>query len=382
LTLLIILTGSIGRSVTGGQAWANLHYLLGLRALGHDVYYLEDAGDWSETYDWRTQCNTDSLDHPARFLRETLESHGFADKWMYRTSHDCRGMSLDRLRQLCRCADLLLIRGVPMLRWRQEYDEPRRRAFIDVDPGFTQLRLLNQEPAFVETIAHCESLFTFATQIGQPGCKIPTAGRAWRPTVPPVDREAWPPAPPVAHEALTTIVRWRGVHDVKFDGIQYGQRDKEFPKFFALPSLTGTPFRVALIGGGREALTSHGWEVVDGGDATANLDNYREFIVRSRAEFGVAKQCYVETRGGWISDRSVSYLAAGRPVIVQNTGVGDEFLSGRGMITFHQVDEAVAAVAEVNAHYQEHAAAALSLARDCYDAQQVLSRLIDEATVS
>jgi hypothetical protein len=377
--LIVIVTGTIGRSVTGGQAWANLHYLLGLRALGHDVYYVEDVGDWSETYDWQTQCNTNSLDHPAGFIREVLDRHGFADRWIYRTTNDCRGMSPAQLQQLCSEADLLLIRGVPMLTWRKEYNEPRRRAFIDVDPGFTQLRLLNQEPAFVETIARCESLFTFATQIGRPGCLIPTAGRQWKPTVPPVDRDAWPAAPPAASEPFTTIVRWRGVHDVELDGVRYGQRDKEFPKFFALPSLTGTPFRVALIGDGRVQLESHGWEVVDGGEATANLDSYRDFIVRSRAEFGIAKQCYVETRGGWISDRSVSYLAAGRPVIVQDTGVGDEFPRGRGMLTFRNVDEAAAAVAELESHYEEHAADALLLAKDYFDAKHVLAQLIADA---
>jgi hypothetical protein len=198
----------------------------------------------------------------------------------------------------------------------------------------------------------------------------------WHPTVPPIDLDAWPVAPLPGSAPLTTIVRWRGVHDVELNGVRYGQRDKEFPKFFDLPRLTGAGFRIALIGGGRVELESHGWEVVDGGDATSTLDSYRDFIIRSRAEFGIAKQCYVETCGGWISDRSVSYLAAGRPVVVQDTGADETLTQEGGMLTFGNLDEAVSAIADLNANYDHHAAQAAQLAMDHFDAKAVLTRLL------
>ena len=380
--LIIILAGTIGRSVTGGQTWANLHYLLGLRALGHDAYYLEDVGEWSETYDWRTQCNTNSLDHPANYIDHALSAHGFGNKWIYRTNDDCRGMSIAQFGELCEQADLLLIRGVPILVWRPDYDAPRRRAFIDVDPGFTQIRLANREPAFVETMAHCESVFTYATRMGRPDCTIPSAERIWHPTVPPIDLDAWPALTPIPTAPWTTIVRWRGVNDVQHNGVRYGQRDQEFPKFFGLPHATGARFRIALIGDGRTALEVNGWEVVDGGEATPDLESYRRFISDSRGELGIAKQCYVDTRGGWISDRSVSYLAAGRPVIVQDTGIGDWLSVGRGVLTFQSYGDAAAAVADLEANYELHAASARQIAERFFDAKHVLGKLLDEANNS
>jgi hypothetical protein len=380
--LIIIVAGTIGRSVTGGQAWANLHYLLGLRALGHDVYYLEDVGQWSETYDWQNQCNTASLDYPANYIDSALAAHGFGDKWIYRTSDDSRGMSLGRFYELCEDADLLLIRGVPMLVWRSEYDAPGKRAFIDVDPGFTQIRLANQEPACVETFARCENLFTYGIRIGRSDCPIPSVGRVWHATFPPIDLDAWPALPLCKGAPLTMIVRWRGVHDVQYNGVQYGQREKEFPKFLDLPRETGGSFQVALIGEGRELLEKHGWKVVDGGQATQDLDAYRKIIAESRGEFGVAKNCYVDTRSGWFSDRSASFLAAGRPVVIQETGIGEWLPVGLGVLTFQSVGEAASAVAELYANYEWHALHARQIAETYFDATRVLGKVLIDAGVS
>jgi hypothetical protein len=377
--VIVILAGTIGRSVTGGQAWANLHYLLGLRALGHEAYYLEDVGSWSETYDWQSQENTTSMDYPARFINDSLTPYGFGDRWAYRSTDEGRGIPLANLKELCRAADLLIVRGVPLLSWRDDYDLPRRRAFIDVDPGFTQLRILNNEPALAETVANCETLFTFATAIGQPQCLIPDVGRKWRPTLPPIHSAAWSSVPAAVDAPFTTIVRWRGVHDVELRGVRYGQRDQEFPKFFDLPQRTGERFRIALLGDGRAALEAHGWEVVDGGDATTTIGSYRNFILQSKAEFGIAKQCYVEMRGGWISDRSVSYLAAGRPVVVQDTGVGEEFCNDIGFVTYRTAGEAAAAVIDVSENYQAHAQRTSALIGSHFEAERVIAKLLAAA---
>jgi hypothetical protein len=146
-----------------------------------------------------------------------------------------------------------------------------------------------------------------------------------------------------------------------------------------MPRLTGELFRVALLGDGRSALATHGWDVADGGEVTTTTDSYRSFIVQSKAEFGIAKQCYVDMRGGWISDRSVCYLAAGRPVVVQDTGVSDEFRGKSGFLTYRDRDEAVAAIAEVSTDYAFHAAGANALARDRFDAPLVVDQLVKAA---
>src|SRR5205814_1639231 len=126
-----------------GQAWANMQYLAGLRSLGHEVVYLEDCGKCKSSwvYNWETQEWTDDVSYPAAFVRACLESLGFADRWMYRAGNECQGMALERFLSICSEADLLIMRAVPVWVWRAEYDRPRRRVFIDVDPGFTQMKM-------------------------------------------------------------------------------------------------------------------------------------------------------------------------------------------------------------------------------------------------
>jgi hypothetical protein len=374
--MLIVLAGSIGRSVTGGQAWANLQYLLGLRALEHEVYYLEDSGQWSIVYDWEAGQPTWDADYPAGYIRDVLQCHGWGERWAYRTADESRGLSIAAVRELCAAADLLLIRGIPFLQWRPEYDLPKRRAFIDIDPGFTQIRLANNEPAFAETIAKCEDLFTFAQRIDRPDCKIPRVNRRWLPTLPPVFLDGWPFVSPGATANFTTIARWRGMKDVHYEGVVYGQRDREFPKFLELPRRTGQPFLLALTGGGESECQQHGWEIVPGWMASKSPDDYRRFVQQSRAEFGVAKHCYVETRGGWFSDRSVCYLASGRPVVVQDTGLSDWLPTGAGVLAYRTLQDAVAQVQAVNSDYESHHMAARKIAQEYFDSAGVLQRLL------
>src|ERR1041384_1173101 len=132
----IIVAGTIGRSGLGGQAWAVLQYLLGLRALGHDVFYLEDCGESSWAYNWHTNEWTAELDYPAAYVRDCLEPFGFAGHWIYRTNDGAFGMALHDFLEVCSKAELLIVRAVPLWVWREEYELPKRRAFIDVDPGF------------------------------------------------------------------------------------------------------------------------------------------------------------------------------------------------------------------------------------------------------
>jgi hypothetical protein len=376
--MLIVVCGSIGRSVTGGQAWANLQYLIGLRALGHDVYYLEDVGDWSRTYSWEEGQHTDSLDYPSDFIRRSLEPYGFGDRWAYRVGRESRGRSIEEIRALCAEADLLLVRGIPFIVWRPDYDLPRRRAFIDVDPGFTQVRLANGEPAFAETLGKCERLFTISQRIGKPDCDIPAAGRVWNSTLPPVALEAWPVTPAPKDAPFTSVIRWRGFKDVKYRGKEYGQRDREFPKFIDLPAQSRQSFQIALTGGGAEKLTKAGWKVVEGWRTSRTTESYRSFIQDSRAEFGVAKHCYVATRGGWFSDRSVCYLASGRPVLVQDTGLGWLPL-GSGVLTYATAREAIHQIECINADYRSHQTSARALATTLFSTKRVLPQLLNQA---
>lgn len=376
--MIIIVAGTIGRSGLGGQAWAVLQYLLGLRALGHDVFYLEDCGVESWAYDWEQGDATTELDYPANYVRACLEPLGFAGKWIYRANAGTRGVPLQEFQSICAAADLLVMRAVPMWVWRPEYDGPRRRAFIDVDPGFTQFSIANGDKGIAQGIARCERRFSVGQRIGASDCPIPVDAGPWIPTLPPIYLPAWPRCTSDATE-FTSIIRWQGFREATHNGAAYGQRDKEFPKFFAVPKLTAQPFRVALIGE-PDLLEQHGWAVTAGDAVSRTTDSYRRFIQASRGEFCVPKHAYVATRGGWFSDRSACYLASGRPVLMEETGVSACLASGEGLVTFTDLPSAVDAVRRVDAHYAEHCTAARALAQEVFNSNRVLLQFLDAAT--
>lgn len=374
----IICSGTIGRSGLGGQAWATLQYLLGLRALGHEVYYLEDCGDTTYVWDWEKAEWNYGLDYPAAYVHACLAPFGFGEHWIYRTDAGSRGMPLERFTDVCRAADLLVLRAVPLWVWREEYDLPRRRAFIDVDPGFTQIAIANGDKGIAEGLARCERRFTVGQRIGAENCLIPQNGGPWLKTLPPVFLPEWPMAQsPATH--FTSVMRWQGFRDTKHGGVAYGQRDKEFPKFIALPKFTPQPFRLALMGAKPEELTRHGWEVAPGEIISKTPASYREFIQQSRGEFGVPKHGYVETRSGWFSDRSVCYLASGRPVMMEDTGLADWLPAGAGLVTFHDLSSAQAAVETINHDYANQRRAARALAEKHFSTERVLPDFLEQA---
>jgi len=175
------------------------------------------------------------------------------------------------------------------------------------------------------------------------------------------------------------VMQWRGFHEVVHDGVRYGQKDAEFPKFMELPRLTPQPLRLALTGAAPDEFEQHGWEVVPGWVPARTPASYRAFVQGSRAEFGVAKHGYVASRAGWFSDRSVCYLASGRPVLVEDTGIADFLPVGEGVLTFDDPDAAAAGIEEINRDYERHRRAARRLAQDYFSADRVLPRLVEEA---
>jgi len=380
--MTIIVAGTIGRSGLGGQAWAVLQYLLGFRALGHEVYYLEDCGISSWAYDWDKSEWTDSPEPPAAYVRDCLEPFGFGKQWVYRTNDRVLGMDEREFLKVCDRAELLLVRAVPLWVWRNEYYLPKRRAFIDVDPGFTQATMLNGDKGWSDGVARCEKRFTVGQCVGLNKCLIPQALGPWTATVPPVYLDEWPEQPPKTPKKtadFTSVIRWQGFRDQKYDGAVYGQRDRSFPKFFSLPSKLDATFRVALLGTEPETLTRHGWEVVPGEVISKTPQTYRHFIQQSRAEFCVPKHGYVAMWSGWVSDRSVCYLASGRPVLMEETGVSERLPTGLGFLTFKDFDEAVVLAAEIQSQYEWHAHAARLTAQKVFSTNNTLPKLLADA---
>ena len=374
----IIVSGTIGRSGVGGQAWASLQYLLGLRALGHDVYYLEDCGRSSWVYVWEQQDWTHELEYPAAYVQACLAPFGFGARWIYRDNYRALGMGLDQFLDVCASADLLLLRAVPFWAWRKEYDGPRCRAFLDVDPGFTQITMANGDSGWVEGIARCEKRFTYGQRLGAADCAIPDVGGPWLKTVPPVFLPEWPVAQGDATR-FTSIMRWQGFREVTHQGVAYGQRDKGFSSYLDLPKSTHQKLRLAQMGLQPEFLASRGWEVLPGEVISCTPSSYQDFIQRSRAEFGVPKSGYVAMRGGWFSDRSVCYLASGRPVLIEDTGLHDWLRVGQGVVTFSDRAGALAGIELINSEYARHRRAARRLAEEVFATDRVLPALLNAA---
>jgi hypothetical protein len=379
--MIVVFAGSIGRFPVGGHAWVDLQYLLGFRELGCEVYYLEECGEGSWVYDWEAEKLTTDLAYPTSYLSSCLEPTGLGDRWIYRAGDASVGMDVREFREVCEAADLLLVRGCPLELWRDEYTAPRRKAFVDSDPGFTQFKLARRHSAMSATVDRCDRLFTVGGCVGSRTCSIPTVGREWIPMLPPVCLSAWPEAQHDDATHFTSVMQWRSYDEVTHEGTTYGNKNLEFPKFMDLPQRTKQPLRIAVTGLPPSRLSERGWDVVVGWKAVWSAEDYRQFVLRSRGEFGVAKHGYVSTRGGWVSDRTACYLAAGRPALVQDTGQGDWLPVGEGLLTFQTLEGAVQGIECINSDYSCHRAAARRLAEEHFSATRVLSSVLDASLI-
>jgi hypothetical protein len=371
--LKVVLAGIIARYPFGGVTWCSLMYLLGLRDLGHEVFYVEDTGEC--VYD--PVANTRSLDpgYGTRYIHDALAPHGLGDRWAF-VNYDgsYHGRTADEVRRYCADADLFLDLSGGSWFWRDEYLKIPRKAFIDSDPGFTQLAIAKGEPWYVEFFQRFDRLFTFGANIGTTASPIPTGAFEWRHTWQPVTLGHWRPATR-PRDRFTSVMTWR---IESFEDVD-GNKDQEFVRYIDLPSRTSQPFELA-VNGPRALLERHGWGTVDAMAVSRTPEMYRDFIHGSRAEFGVAKRTYVANRTGWFSDRTECYLASGRPALVQDTGWTAHLPHGEGLLAFSTPEEALAGIDRINSDYARHARRAEEVARECFDAGRVLTRLIDEAS--
>jgi hypothetical protein len=368
----ILFAGIIARYPFGGVTWCSLMYLLGLRALGHEVFYVEDTGEC--VYDPIQNTRATDPSYGTRYIQSSLEPFGLGDRWSF-VNYDgsYHGRSADEVRRYAAGADLFLNLSGGSWFWRDEYARIPHKAFIDSDPGFTQLAIAKAEPWYVEFFRRFDHLFTFGSNIGTPSSEVPTGPFAWHKTWQPVSLDDWANNL-TPHDRFTTVMTWQ----IESFADVGGNKDQEFLKYLDLPSRTRQPFELA-INGPQRLLRDHGWGTVDAMAVSRTPEGYREFIQQSRAEFGVAKHTYVATRSGWFSDRTECYLASGRPALVQDTGWTAHLPSGEGLLAFSTPDEAVAGIDAINADYPRHAARAREIAREHFDARRVLPLLVEEA---
>ncbi len=380
-SLRIIVTGLIAQYPLGGMTWHYLQYVLGLARLGHDVYYLEDTG--AGPYNPRAGGVVKDCAYNVEYLAGVMTRFGLQDKWAYRFSERPQWFGLpDRERTaVIRSADLLInISG--MLARPEEYREVRRLAFVDTDPIFNQIKLAQGRAEFRTLIDAHDVHFSFGERFSE---TAPATGYYWRPTRQPITLSEWRPAQP-RRDVFTTVMNWTASKNpLVYDGQTYGQKDVEFVRFLDLPGrVAPAVLEIAVNPGKRrqaplDLLASKGWRVVDPENVCLDLDSYRRYIESSLAEWSVAKNGYVQGRSGWFSERSACYLAAGRPVIVQDTGFSSTLPVGEGITPFTTMEEAVAAIKEVESDYARRAEAARAIAEEYFDSNKVLTRLIEEA---
>lgn len=379
----IIVTGLVAQYAFGGVAWDYLQYVEGFRQLGHDVFYLEDTETWP--YDPVRMTFSEDCSFNVAYLRGVMERLGLGDRWIYRNAPDAayHGHTAKQTRQLCASADLFVnVSGGGWL--RPEYTAIPKKIFIDSDPMFTQVGLAQAESVKVERVRAHDIHFTFAENIHAADCRIPRCGLHWLPTRQPVVLDWFPAAADAPRDVFTTVMNWTSYTCSEFDGETWGQKDVEFNKFLDLPRRTSQPLEIACGKGPKlkrptARLLEHGWRIVEPDEKLPDPWSYREYLRTSKAEWSVAKEGYVKSRSGWFSCRSACYLALGRPCVLQDTGWSRHYPTGRGLLAFQTMDEAVAGIAAVNGDYAAQCRAARQVAERYFSAPVVLNRMLEEA---
>jgi hypothetical protein len=370
----VVVAGALGNKPgQAGEAWVKLSWARGLQRLGFDVWLVEQLAE--------------SLpdDFPAApWFRAVTERFGLAGRAALLTGEESIvGPTLEDLLAVAPEADLVNISG--HLTIQSLFAAFRRRVMVDIDPGFTQF--WHDEGLEGANVAGHDAYFTIGERIGHDDCPIPTAGIDWRPVRQPVVLEDWPLAEIDDCNRFTTIATWRGPFGpVEHGGRRYGLKVHEFRKFVELPRRSPHRFEIALDyhpadQGDVDALREHGWRVADPRVVAIDPEAMRAYVQASSAEFSAAQGMYVDTACGWFSDRSVRYLASGKPVLVQDTGFSGILPVGEGLLAFRTLEDAVAAADEIANRYREHCAAARRIAEEYFEAERVLARFCEEARI-
>ena len=375
---------------TGGATWDYIQYPLGLKMLGHDVYYIEDTMLYPVFQENGEKW--DDASSTIQYLEEAMNGFGLEGRWAYRdvASNECYGMSLKNLLEICRTADIFINISCSTF-MRDEYLKIPRRILIDSDPMFTQVTYFNElngkETTSVKKMLENHNyLFSFGENIGKPDCLVPTFNFEWRNTRQPVCLDFWINNDLKPNYGFTSVMNWSGRKKLYYNGQTWGQKDVEFEKFVEVPGrFPDLKFDVVINSPlnpdsefNTERLKRNKWNVLNPRDVVYDFSSYSRFIKSSFAEFSIAKETYVKSKSGWFSCRSACYLAAGRPVIAQETGWSKFIPQGIGLFAFSDMDSAASSIMAVQENCHKHSIAAVEIARNYFDSKIVLNEMIDK----
>jgi len=381
----VVVAGAVAnKHRAGGSIWVRMSWAEALRDAGFDVVFVEEIAPGSCVDAAGAPAPVETSANLAVFAR-TMQDFGFAGSAALVCPADGAVHGMDRAALFARAQDAaLLVNLGGHLRWPPLLRRLRRRAFVDLDPGYTQI--WHAEGRDVGVAGH-HGHFTVGLNVGRRGCPLPTSGVRWLPIRQPVALDRWPVAAGDAPPRFTTVASWRGAFGPpSWRGRTYGVKAHQFRRFADVPRMVDAEFEVALDIHAADAadarrLRNGGWSVVDPA-AVATTDGFRGYVQRSGAELSPAQGVYVETASGWFSDRTVRYLACGRPALVQDTGLGDALPVGEGLLTFRDAQEAAAGARAVVADPARHAAAARRIAEEHFAGPRAIAPLLEALGVA
>jgi len=367
----------------GGHFWVYMQYVHALLRLGCDVYWLEQFKPEPDA-ERQAVLLSNFFERMKRFGLEGKELLYTIDRSAKKGEGRVRfvGCSSSDAEAVLRRADLVL-------NFHYAIDPrllaaARRTALVDIDPGLLQYWMSTAQL----TVPPHDYYFTTGETVGTPAARFSDCGLPWIHVRPPICLDLWPVSPEGAGEAFTTVSSWLTTDFLKV--IENGQtvlrentKRLAFLRFLDLPRHTRQKLELALYmtdadADDRERLERHGWRVRHSRDVAGSPEAYRVYVQQSRGEFSCAKQSCIDFQNAWISDRTLCYLASGKPAVVQHTGPSDYLPDGAGLFRFTTVAEAAAALDAVNADYRRHCRAAREIVEAYFDAAQITRQILNE----
>jgi hypothetical protein len=382
----IIVFGILFWYPLAGVTYQFLHYLLGLRKLGYDPYYIEDSGRW--IYDPRINEFSPDVTGNLDLVVPVLKQHGFGNRWAFRGNYPdgkCYGMTEAEILQLYRDAEAFLnVTGAQEI--RDEHRAIKRRIYVESDPFASQVKVAKGDEGMISMLAEHDTHFSFGENLGAPDCDTPIEKFRWLPTRQPVALELWNDGAPTGGPTYTTITTWHNKgKNLEWRGdTWYWTKDREFEQFLQLAQQRPKQsFELATSVGGdvQKLLRDAGWLQRGSIEISRDAELYRRYIQESRGEFTVARDQYVRPNTGWFSDRTACYLAAGRPVITQETGFSKFFPNGKGLFGFKSMDDVLQAVDAIESDYAGNCRAARDIAAEHFAAEKVVGSLMSRAAL-
>jgi len=393
--------GILGRTPLAGVSWQVLHFLEGFRRLGYDIYYIEDTGGWAynplqKAHDNESEpTDASNCQYAVNYVAKLMSSFGLQDRWAYRSRVDGRvfGLSETEISRLFESADALInLTGSTQL--FEEHIRVPIRIYLETDPIARQVEVIQGDRKAIDLLEAHTHYFTYGENFGAPDCSVPLTRFNYHPTRQPIVLDWWkadarlasePNGHPDVRPCFTTMAKWRQPgKDIELNGETYSwSKHVEFLKFIDLPFRSEEVFELALAWEDEKdeeaipQLTSHGWRVVDAISLSLDIAPYREYILGSRGEFTVAKDQNIRFRSGWFSDRSACYLAAGKPVVTQDTAFDNILPTGRGLFAFRSMEDILTAIDTIQSNYEQHCRAAREIAEEYFAAEKVLRSLIE-----